>query len=105
MNMTKSALVPEWGMRRQTSPFPMAPSNLLGHKLSTTENNLIYALAFRTLLWDSRNPTPAGGHWALPGTLKPPSWDPQAVRSTDFVLSECTRGLNGSVPSSSTFNT
>lgn len=87
-------------------PFPMAPSNLLGHKISTTENNLIYALAFWTLLWDSRNPPLAGGHWALPGTLKPPSWDPQAVRGTDFVLSECARGLNGSIPSSSsTFNT
>lgn len=93
MNMTKAALAPEWGMKRQPSPLPMAPSDLLEHEMSVTENNLINALALQTLLWDSRNPPPAERHWALPGTLKTPSWDQEAVHGTDFTLSECVRGL------------
>ena len=58
------------GKEGQLSTFSMAASDLLGHKVSKTENSLINTLAFRTLLWDSRNLLPAGRHWALPGTLE-----------------------------------
>lgn len=38
--------------------------------------------------------------------LKPLSWDPQNVHGTVFILSECARGVDGSIPSSpSTVNT
>lgn len=36
--MTKSVLDPEWDLRKHPSLLPMAPSNLLGHKLSVTED-------------------------------------------------------------------
>lgn len=71
--MTKPALDPEWGAGKHNSPFSVAPSDLLRHKISVTEDNLIHYLC-GTLLWDSRNPSPAGRHqlfwhpWSLLGS-------------------------------------
>lgn len=69
--MIKSALDPEWGTRKHTSPFRMAPSNVLGHRISVTANNAIHYLS-RAILWDSRNPPPAGGTGPFLEPLKPP---------------------------------
>lgn len=58
----KVCLGSRMGKERQPSTFPMAPSDLLGHEISKIENGLINTLAFWTLLWDSRNLSPAGRH-------------------------------------------
>lgn len=86
--MTKSALDPEWDTRKHTSLFYVSPSDLLGHKISVTGNNLNHYLS-GAILCHSRNPQPAGGYQALPGTPEASqavmlSMDTQDVRSTDF---------------------
>lgn len=105
--MRKSALDPERGTRKHTSLLPMAPSNLLGHRISVTENNLTHYLS-RAILWDSRNPQPAGGYRALPRTPEASRAvllsHPPDVHGTDFVLSGSMRGLKRSSQSSSAVN-
>ena len=43
--MTKSPLDPEWDPKKHTSLFPLVLSNLVGHKVSVTEDELGHYLS------------------------------------------------------------
>lgn len=82
----------------------MALSNLLGHKISVTENKLSHYLS-GAIVWDSRNPQPAGGHQALPGTPEASQpicslWTPKMSVALILYFLEYARGLKRSTPSS-----